>query len=96
MQGHFAGRQGLRRTGLGIAGLRIMCRLNGEVLQDGNADDMIFDTATLVSTLSEVITLKLGVGFARKPPVWMKPGDVCEIEIEKIGLLRNPEVAEGG
>lgn len=89
----------------GAAGLRIMCRLNGETLQDGNTDDMIFDTATLVSTLSEVMTLEPGdviptgtppgVGFARKPPVWMKPGDVCEIEIEKIGVLRNKVVAEG-
>lgn len=90
----------------GAAGLRIMCRLNGETLQDGNTDDMIFDTATLISTMSEVMTLEPGdviptgtppgVGFTRKPPVWMKPGDVCEIEIEKIGTLRNPVVAEGG
>jgi acylpyruvate hydrolase len=89
----------------GAAGLRIMCRLNGKTLQDGNTDDMIFDTATLVSTLSEVMTLEPGdviptgtppgVGFARKPPVWMKPGDICEIEIEKIGVLRNTVVAEG-
>jgi acylpyruvate hydrolase len=89
----------------GAAGLRIVCRLNGETLQDGNTDDMIFDTATLVSILSEVMTLEPGdviptgtppgVGFARKPPVWMKPGDVCEIEIEKIGVLRNKVVVEG-
>jgi len=88
----------------GASGLRICARLNGETLQDNDTSDMIFDIATLVSTLSEVMTLTpgdimltgtpQGVGFARKPPVWMKPGDVCEIEIEKIGLLRNPVVAE--
>jgi len=88
----------------GGAGLRIQCRLNGEVLQDSSIDDMIFDVATLVSTLSEVMTLEPGdlvvtgtppgVGFARKPPVWMKPGDVCEVEVERVGILRNPVVAE--
>jgi 2-keto-4-pentenoate hydratase/2-oxohepta-3-ene-1,7-dioic acid hydratase in catechol pathway len=76
----------------GAAGLRIQCRVNGEVLQDSDIDDMIFDVATLVSMLSEVMTLEPGdlvvtgtppgVGFARKPPVWMKPGDVCEVEVE--------------
>ena len=89
----------------GAAPLRIRCRLNGETLQDSDTGDMIFDVATLVSALSEVMTLEAGdiiptgtppgVGFARKPPVWMKPGDLCEIEIEKIGVLRNPVVAEG-
>jgi 2-keto-4-pentenoate hydratase/2-oxohepta-3-ene-1,7-dioic acid hydratase in catechol pathway len=58
--------------------------------------------AKLVSTLSEVLTLAAGdiivtgtpsgVGAARKPPLWMKPGDVCEVQIERIGLLRNPIV----
>ena len=88
----------------GAAGLRIQCRLNGEVLQDGNTDDMIFDVATLIAELSVVMTLEPGdiiptgtppgVGFARKPPVWMKPGDVCEVEIEGIGTLRNPVADE--
>ncbi len=88
----------------GAAGLRIQTRLNGETLQDSDTGDMIFDVASLIATLSEVMTLEPGdiiptgtppgVGFARKPPVWMKPGDVCEVEIEKIGVLRNPVVAE--
>ena len=77
-----------------------MCRLNGETMQDSNTEDMIFDTVTLVSELSKVMTLEpgdiiitgtpSGVGAGRTPPVWMKPGDVCEVEIEKIGVLRNP------
>ena len=88
----------------GASGLRIQCRLNGETLQDSDTADMIFDVATIISTLSEVMTLEPGdiiptgtppgVGFARKPPVWMKPGDTCEIEIEGIGVLSNPIVAE--
>ena len=76
-----------------------MTRLNGETMQDSNTGDMIFDVATLIATLSEVMTLEpgdviatgtpSGVGYARKPPVFMKPGDVCEIEIEGIGTLSN-------
>lgn len=81
-------------------GLRIQARLNGKTLQDGNTDDMMFKVPELVETISEVMTLlpgdiivsgtPAGVGFARKPPVWMKPGDVCEIELEGVGLLNNP------
>ncbi len=88
----------------GAAPLRIQARVNGEVRQDGDTGDMIFDVATLISTLSEAMTLEPGdiiptgtppgVGFARTPPLWMHPGDVCEVEIEKIGTLRNPIVAE--
>ena len=88
----------------GAAGLRIQARIDGEVRQDGDTGDMIFDVATLIAALSEVMTLEPGdiiptgtppgVGFARKPPLWMHPGEVCEIEIEKIGILRNPIVAE--
>jgi acylpyruvate hydrolase len=88
----------------GADGLRIQARLNGEILQDGNTDDMIFSVATIVSTISQVLTLEPGdiiptgtppgVGFARKPPVWMKPGDTMEIEIEGIGTLSNPIVEE--
>jgi 2-keto-4-pentenoate hydratase/2-oxohepta-3-ene-1,7-dioic acid hydratase in catechol pathway len=85
-------------------GLRIQTRLNGETMQDANTRDMIFDVAALVEICSEVMTLEpgdiivtgtpSGVGFARKPPVWMEPGDVCEIELEGVGLLRNPIAAE--
>ncbi|MBR9763386.1 MAG: fumarylacetoacetate hydrolase family protein [Rhodobacteraceae bacterium] len=88
----------------GGSGLRLQTRLNGEVLQDANTDQLIFSVAELVSKLSIGMTLKpgdlivsgtpSGVGFARDPKVMMKPGDVCEVEIEKIGVLRNPVVAE--
>ena len=89
----------------GAAGLRIQTRLNGETMQDSNTANMIFDVPTLVEILTEAITLEPGdiivtgtpegVGFARKPPVWMKPGDSCEIDIEGIGILRNPIAASG-
>ena len=80
--------------------LRIQLRLNGETLQDSNTSQMIFDTADLVSFISTDITLypgdiistgtPPGVGFARKPPIYLHDGDVMEVEIEKIGVLRNP------
>lgn len=82
--------------------LRIMTRVNGKTMQDSNTDDLIFDVPTLVHELSKVMTLDpgdviitgtpSGVAMARKPQNWLKPGDVCEIEIEKIGVLRNPVV----
>lgn len=88
----------------GGTGLRLQTRLNGQILQDASTTDLIFDVATLVSTLSEAFTLQRGdiivtgtpsgVGFARKPPLYMKAGDVCEIEIEGVGLLSNPVVDE--
>ena len=88
----------------GGAPLRIMCRLNGETMQDSNTSDLIFDVQTLIHELSKVMTLEpgdvivtgtpSGVGMGRKPQVWMKPGDVCEVEIEGIGTLRNP-IAQG-
>ena len=87
----------------GARGLRLQTRLNGEVVQDASTDDMIFDVATLIATLSEAMALQTGdlivtgtpagVGVARKPPLFMKAGDVCEVEIEGIGILRNPVVA---
>ena len=77
----------------GARGLKIETRLNGQMMQSGSTDDLIFDVATLVSLISAGITLEAGdiivtgtpsgVGAARKPPVFMKAGDVCEIEIEK-------------
>ncbi len=86
----------------GAAPLRIMTRVNGEVMQDSNTDDLIFDVPTLVHELSKVMTLDpgdiiitgtpSGVAAARKPQPWLKPGDVCEVEIEGIGVLRNPIV----
>ncbi|QUN32543.1 fumarylacetoacetate hydrolase family protein (plasmid) [Cupriavidus sp. KK10] len=88
----------------GAKGLRLQTLLNGEVVQDGNTNDLIFDVATLVSLLSEVMTLSpgdiivtgtpAGVGVARKPPLWMKPGDVCEVRADGLGVLRNPIMDE--
>ena len=84
----------------GARGLGITSRVNGVVMQDGNTSDMIFDVATLVSLMSEVMTLEpgdviatgtpAGVGYARKPPIFLKPGDVCEVTIDRIGTLSNP------
>ena len=89
----------------GAVGLRIQSRLNGQVMQDANTTDMIFTVAETIALLAECMTLEpgdaiimgtpAGVGQARTPPVWMKPGDSIEIEIEQIGVLRNPIVAEG-
>ena len=86
----------------GCAGLRLQTRLNGKIVQSASTDDLVFDVATLVSTLSVAFTLEAGdvivtgtpagVGLARKPPLWMRPGDVCEVELEGIGTLRNPVV----
>ncbi len=84
--------------------LRIRTILNGETLQDWNTDDMIFDVPTLIEYLSASKTLMPGtviltgtphgVGFARNPPVWLKPGDTVTIDIEKIGALTNPVINE--
>lgn len=89
----------------GAKGLKIETRLNGKVLQSSSTSEMIFDVATLIKEASAVFTLQpgdvfvtgtpAGVGFVRKPPIFMKPGDVCEIEIERIGVLSNPVKAEG-
>ena len=86
------------------AGLQLRTRVNGNVLQNANTRDMIFDVPTLVSVCSEAMTLSpgdiiisgtpSGVGFARKPPIFLKAGDTCEIEIEGIGTLRNSVVDE--
>lgn len=87
----------------GAAGLAIRSLLNGQVMQAGNTSDMIFPIARLIATLSEAMTLEpgdvvltgtpAGVGYARVPPVFMRPGDVCEIAIDGIGTLRNPIIA---
>ncbi|MDY0885459.1 fumarylacetoacetate hydrolase family protein [Dongia soli] len=90
----------------GGKGLRIQTRLNGQIVQNATTDDMIFDVASLISILSEAITLSpgdiivtgtpSGVGMARNPKLFMKPGDVCEVELEKVGVLRNRIEAEQG
>ena len=84
--------------------LGIKTLLNGKVMQDWNTDDMIFDVPRLVEFLSGSTTLLAGtviltgtphgVGFAQKPPVFLKPGDTVTVEIEKIGALTNPVVDE--
>ena len=88
----------------GAKGLRLTTRLNGVALQNASTSDMIFDVATQVSLLSDAMLLKpgdvfvtgtpSGIGVARDPKILMKPGDVCEVEIEGIGLLSNPVVAQ--
>jgi 2-keto-4-pentenoate hydratase/2-oxohepta-3-ene-1,7-dioic acid hydratase in catechol pathway len=84
--------------------LPIRMRVNGQTLQDSNTRELIFPVEELVAYISQVVTLEPGdliytgtppgVGFARKPPVFLKPGDICEVEIGGIGTLRNP-VAQG-
>jgi 2-keto-4-pentenoate hydratase/2-oxohepta-3-ene-1,7-dioic acid hydratase in catechol pathway len=84
----------------GGKGLKIESRLNGKVMQSDNTDNMMFPVAETLADVTQGMTLEpgdvvvtgtpSGVGHARKPPVWMKAGDVIEVEIEKVGLLRNP------
>ena len=83
----------------GASGLRLQSRLNGKIMQDSNTSDLIFDVATLVTTLSEAMTLEpgdviatgtpAGVGYARTPPVFMQEGDRIEVEIESVGNASN-------
>jgi acylpyruvate hydrolase len=83
----------------GIVGMNLMTRLNGELMQDGQTDDLVFPVRALIKILSECMTLEpgdvvvtgtpAGVGYARKPPIWMKPGDTVEIEVPGIGKLVN-------
>lgn len=84
----------------GAAGLHIETRLNGQVVQSASTSDMVFDVSTTVALLSTFLTLEAGdvlvmgtpagIGLARKPPLFMKDGDVVEVEIERVGLLVNP------
>ncbi len=81
-------------------GLQVSCRVNGVTKQESNTRHMYFKLPRLIADLSAGTTLEPGdiistgtpegVGFARTPPEFMKPGDLCETEIEKIGVLRNP------
>ena len=80
--------------------LRIRLRLNGQTMQDSNTSQMIFRVGEILAYISQVFTIEPGdliftgtppgVGFARKPPVFLKSGDVVEVEIDGIGVLRNP------
>ncbi len=82
----------------GAKGLRLQTRLNGTVLQDANTDDMVFDIATLVHLLSVLSCFALVMSLlparrahwlARNSKLFMKPGDVCEVETEALGILIN-------
>jgi acylpyruvate hydrolase len=82
--------------------LQIVTRVNGTALQNGNTRDMIFPVASIISFLSSIMTLEpgdivstgtpSGVGFKRTPPVFLKGGDVVEVEVGRIGVIRNPVV----
>jgi 2-keto-4-pentenoate hydratase/2-oxohepta-3-ene-1,7-dioic acid hydratase in catechol pathway len=82
------------------ANVKIQTRLNGAVMQDANTDDLVFSVVQLIEYYSQfyrflpgdVITTgsPSGVGFGRNPKVFMKPGDVVEVEVKQIGILRNP------
>lgn len=84
--------------------LGIRLRINGQTLQDSNTNQLIFQAPHILAYISQILTLEAGdliftgtppgVGAARKPPVWLKPGDVVEVEIDGLGTLRNPCVAE--
>lgn len=84
----------------GARGLRIQGRLNGRVMQDARTDLLIFSVPELIEMISVAMSLERGdviitgtpggVGAARKPPVFMQPGDIFEVEIEELGVLTNP------
>jgi 2-keto-4-pentenoate hydratase/2-oxohepta-3-ene-1,7-dioic acid hydratase in catechol pathway len=85
-----------------VHNLAIRLRLNGQTMQDSNTRNMIFTAGVALAYISQVVTLlpgdlvftgtPPGVGMARKPPVWLKGGDIVEVEIEGLGVLRNPVV----
>ncbi len=85
--------------------LGIRTRLNGQIVQESNTSDMIFDIPSLIAFLSGSTTLlpgtviltgtPSGVGMARTPPLWLKPGDTVTVEIDQIGSLTNPAALEG-
>ncbi|WP_310742043.1 fumarylacetoacetate hydrolase family protein [Microbispora sp. H13382] len=84
------------------SGLRLRTRVNGETVQDGNTRDMIFGVGELLSLISHAFTLQPGdvlttgtpggVGYVRDPPRFLRPGDVVEVEIDRLGVLRTPIV----
>jgi 2-keto-4-pentenoate hydratase/2-oxohepta-3-ene-1,7-dioic acid hydratase in catechol pathway len=91
-------------SGLDPNNLAVRMTISGETMQDSNTSDMIFDAEDLIVYISAAITLEpgdviatgtpSGVGMGRDPKRWLRDGDVCEVEIEGVGVLRNPCVAE--
>ena len=89
---------------LAADGLRIQSRLNGQVMQDANTKDFLWGIVETIILITECLTLEpgdvvitgtpAGVGYARTPPVFMKAGDICEVEIQGIGILSNPIMSE--
>jgi 2-keto-4-pentenoate hydratase/2-oxohepta-3-ene-1,7-dioic acid hydratase in catechol pathway len=83
-------------------GLRVQTRVNGEVVQNGSTDEMVYTVGDTLSLISQTFTLRpgdllatgtpSGVGYARTPPWLLQPGDVVEVEVERLGVLRNPVV----
>jgi len=84
--------------------LSIKLRLNGQTMQDSSTRELIFGVDELIAYVSQLVMLEPGdliftgtppgVGMARKPPVWLKAGDVCEVEIAGLGVLKNPVVTD--
>jgi acylpyruvate hydrolase len=84
--------------------LRLSARVNGRVLQDSSTSNFIFSIPRVIAAISEILTLEpgdliatgtpAGVGFARKPPVFLRDGDTVTIEVERLGALTNPVIAE--
>jgi len=84
---------------VGAHGLQIQSRLNGAVMQNANTKDFLWGIVETIVLITECMTLEpgdvvitgtpAGVGYARTPPVFMKPGDICEIEVEGVGVLKN-------
>lgn len=88
----------------GARGLRLETRINGRVEQSATTNDMMFGVASLISIISEVMTLRpgdmivtgtpAGVGFGKKPPAYLRAGDLCSVSIEGLGTLENPVIDE--
>jgi 2-keto-4-pentenoate hydratase/2-oxohepta-3-ene-1,7-dioic acid hydratase in catechol pathway len=91
-------------SGLDPNNLAVRMTISGELMQDSNTSDMIFDAEDLIVYISAAITLEpgdviatgtpSGVGMGRDPKRWLRDGDVCEVDVESVGVLRNPCVAE--
>ena len=86
-------------------GLRVRTRVNGETVQDGSTEEMVYTVGDTLALISRTFTLRpgdllatgtpSGVGYARTPPWLLRPGDVVEVEVDRLGVLTNPVVANG-